>query len=481
MREPVFADTVQVALVVRDLDASMKTYVERYGIGPWEIYEFNPDTVENMKAHGEPVASSWRLALARVGGVMWELIEPLDDRSTYAEFLAEHGEGVHHVAMAGPPSPPRSPSSTRRDARRCSAGATAGWTSPTCRPRRTWAWRPRSSARCRPARSRMRATPEVRSTVETVRGPVALDAARSDAHARARRPPFTRGARQLRPRVGRALLGRGGRRRRRIAKLRRLREGGLRDARRRDRDRSGAATCAGSPGSTSTWTSTSSSRPASIRSSSCRRSSPTAAPTTRSSSYSCASCARGSTTPGSRPRSSNAASRGTGSPGDIPRILSCVAAASIETDSPVMVHTNAAHQTGRLALDFLLDAGVDAAPDRDRAHGRQQRPRLPGARSPTAAHGSGIDRFGIEHFNPEPTASGRSPRWPPRVTPGSIHLGHDAGAPSTTSWSGNPIFDGAVADWLHIPTTILPALLEAGVTQAQIDEMLLENPRRFFA
>ncbi|HEX3454099.1 MAG TPA: VOC family protein [Gaiellaceae bacterium] len=101
MRERVFADTVQVALVVRDLQASMKTYVERYGIGPWEIYEFNPDTVENMKAHGESVESSWRLALAVVGGVMWELIQPLDDHSIYAKFLAEHGEGVHHVGMIG--------------------------------------------------------------------------------------------------------------------------------------------------------------------------------------------------------------------------------------------------------------------------------------------------------------------------------------------------------------------------------------------
>jgi Glyoxalase/Bleomycin resistance protein/Dioxygenase superfamily len=103
MREPVFADTVQVALVVRDLQATMKIYVERYGIGPWDIYEFNPDTVEDMRSHGEPVESSWRLALARVGGVMWELIEPLDDRSTYAEFLAAHGEGVHHIGMAGAP------------------------------------------------------------------------------------------------------------------------------------------------------------------------------------------------------------------------------------------------------------------------------------------------------------------------------------------------------------------------------------------
>jgi methylmalonyl-CoA/ethylmalonyl-CoA epimerase len=101
MREPVFADTVQVALVVRDLRSSMQAYVERYGIGPWEIYEFNPDTVEHMRAGGEPLEASWRLALARVGNVMWELIEPLDDRSPYAEFLAEHGEGVHHVGMAG--------------------------------------------------------------------------------------------------------------------------------------------------------------------------------------------------------------------------------------------------------------------------------------------------------------------------------------------------------------------------------------------
>jgi hypothetical protein len=101
MREPVFADTVQVALVVRDIEASMRTYVERYGIGPWEIYEFNPETVEDMRANGEPLEASWRLALARVGNVMWELIEPLDDRSPYAGFLAAHGEGVHHVGMAG--------------------------------------------------------------------------------------------------------------------------------------------------------------------------------------------------------------------------------------------------------------------------------------------------------------------------------------------------------------------------------------------
>jgi hypothetical protein len=95
----VFTETLQVALVVRDLEAAMRTYVDDYGIGPWEIYEFNPDTVSGMQEDGKPVKRSWRLALARVGQVQWELIEPLDEESIYARYLAERGEGVHHIGV----------------------------------------------------------------------------------------------------------------------------------------------------------------------------------------------------------------------------------------------------------------------------------------------------------------------------------------------------------------------------------------------
>jgi methylmalonyl-CoA/ethylmalonyl-CoA epimerase len=102
VREPLFTDTLQVSVVVRDLEAAMRTYVEEYGIGPWEIYAFNPGTVRGMHECGEPVECSWRLALAEVGRLQWELIEPLDDRSIYARFLAENGEGVHHVGLAVP-------------------------------------------------------------------------------------------------------------------------------------------------------------------------------------------------------------------------------------------------------------------------------------------------------------------------------------------------------------------------------------------
>ena len=99
MPEPVFTETKQVALVVRDLEATIRTYVHEYGIGPWEIYEFNPDTVSEQVKDGEPAPCAWRLAVTMVGSVQWELIQPLDDKSMYAEFLATKGEGLHHVAV----------------------------------------------------------------------------------------------------------------------------------------------------------------------------------------------------------------------------------------------------------------------------------------------------------------------------------------------------------------------------------------------
>jgi methylmalonyl-CoA/ethylmalonyl-CoA epimerase len=37
-----------------------------------------------------------------VGNVMWERIQPLDDLSGFARFLAEKGEGVHHIAVTTP-------------------------------------------------------------------------------------------------------------------------------------------------------------------------------------------------------------------------------------------------------------------------------------------------------------------------------------------------------------------------------------------
>jgi glyoxalase/bleomycin resistance protein/dioxygenase superfamily protein len=100
MPGPSFSETVQIGIVVRDLEATMQRYVDEYGIGPWEIHDFAAGNAEDLHEHGRPVERSWRLATTMVGQVQWELIEPRDPESDYARFLAEKGEGVHHIAVA---------------------------------------------------------------------------------------------------------------------------------------------------------------------------------------------------------------------------------------------------------------------------------------------------------------------------------------------------------------------------------------------
>src|SRR6516165_6591800 len=100
MPEPAFRETVQIGIVVRNLETTIRRYVDEYGIGPWETHEFAAGNAEELHEHGRPVTRSWRLATTMVGQVQWELIEPLDDESDYARFLAEKGEGVHHIAVA---------------------------------------------------------------------------------------------------------------------------------------------------------------------------------------------------------------------------------------------------------------------------------------------------------------------------------------------------------------------------------------------
>ena len=41
------------------------------------------------------------MSIAWTGAMQWEIVEPLEGRTIYNDFLDEHGEGVHHVAFAG--------------------------------------------------------------------------------------------------------------------------------------------------------------------------------------------------------------------------------------------------------------------------------------------------------------------------------------------------------------------------------------------
>lgn len=87
----------QVAVVVRDLDAAMKRYVDQLGIGPWDVYTYGPHLLHTMTFRGEERPYVMKLALAMVGATMYELIETVEGPNIYEEFLAERGEGLHHL------------------------------------------------------------------------------------------------------------------------------------------------------------------------------------------------------------------------------------------------------------------------------------------------------------------------------------------------------------------------------------------------
>ena len=88
-----------ICMVVKDMDKSIKTYEEVYGIGPWimggkDDFKYIPGTTY---VHGKQVDFNGRLAICSMYNVDLELIQPMDENSHYAEFLREHGEGMHHI------------------------------------------------------------------------------------------------------------------------------------------------------------------------------------------------------------------------------------------------------------------------------------------------------------------------------------------------------------------------------------------------
>jgi hypothetical protein len=90
---------VQVCVVIKDLQKSMERYWN-LGIGPWAIYTFQSPELSNTTLHGKPAKYSMKIAVAMIGNLMWELVQPLEGPSTYKEFLEQKGEGVHHVQLA---------------------------------------------------------------------------------------------------------------------------------------------------------------------------------------------------------------------------------------------------------------------------------------------------------------------------------------------------------------------------------------------
>ncbi len=100
MQLPFLANGVaQIALVVKDLDTTVENYWRLFGIGPWRFYTYARPLVKEMTYRGQPADYAMRVALANIGPLRIELIEMASGDTVYAEHVAKHGYGVHHLGV----------------------------------------------------------------------------------------------------------------------------------------------------------------------------------------------------------------------------------------------------------------------------------------------------------------------------------------------------------------------------------------------
>jgi phosphotriesterase-related protein len=168
---------------------------------------------------------------------------------------------------------------------------------------------------------------------------------------------------------------------------------------------------------------------------------------------------------------------------DQERIHRAIAATHRETGAPITLHTNSEHRTGSIALDFYESQGVDltqvvvghAGDSNDLDYLRS-----------LADRGAilGCDRFGLDRYNPTDRRIATVAALCAEGYADRIALSHDASCyiDFYAGEQAQQTLRAQAPNWHyeHITRDVLPALRDAGVTDAQITTMMVETPRRYF-
>ena len=96
----IFKKFLHVGVVVKDLERTLDTLTNVFGIGPFKIVDFPPkDTDEDveMTYYGKPADFSAKFCFADMGNIELEIIQPISGKSVWFDFLEKHGEGIHHI------------------------------------------------------------------------------------------------------------------------------------------------------------------------------------------------------------------------------------------------------------------------------------------------------------------------------------------------------------------------------------------------
>jgi len=96
-QEVIVKKIAQIAIVVKDLDKTVEYYWNKLGIGPWCFSELGPGL--DKECYGEPCEFSFKIASAKIGSLMLELIQPVSGETPQMKFLKARGEGLYSLGI----------------------------------------------------------------------------------------------------------------------------------------------------------------------------------------------------------------------------------------------------------------------------------------------------------------------------------------------------------------------------------------------
>jgi phosphotriesterase-related protein len=167
----------------------------------------------------------------------------------------------------------------------------------------------------------------------------------------------------------------------------------------------------------------------------------------------------------------------------VTRNLRACAAVHRETGAPITVHTSAGNQAGRLALQVFRDEGVDL-PKVVIGHAGDSNDLDYLSELADAGCLLGMDRFGLDIYNPTSSRVDTIVALAERGYADRMVLAHDASCyidyfPGAEAQAAK---EQIAPNWnyTHISKDVLPMLRERGVTPEQIQQMLVDTPRRYF-
>jgi phosphotriesterase-related protein len=162
----------------------------------------------------------------------------------------------------------------------------------------------------------------------------------------------------------------------------------------------------------------------------------------------------------------------------VERVLRSVAKAHLRTGAPIMVHTHPGTHRGLEVHRVLTEEGVSPT-NVQLAHSGDSGDADHLSELAELGYLLGMDRFGVDAYSSFEQRVGIVAELIRRGYGEQMALAHDASC--YFDWVEPSILEMA-PNWnfLHISNDVLPALLEQGVTEAQINTLLVDNPRRWF-